>query len=165
MQPKYSLPKYALVERERRWLVPTDQLPALPAAHRRIEDRYIVGTRLRLRRITDSESGAVQNKLTRKYESDDAVARPIVTAYLDAGEHSVVAALPAHFLVKRRHRLGEFSIDLFEGPLAGLILAESEQPDAEALASLPLPAWLGTDVTDNPCYQGGNLAAHGLPES
>jgi CYTH domain-containing protein len=165
-QPEPPLPvppKYSLVERERRWLVA--RLPTLPVAHRLIEDRYIIGTRLRLRRITDSESGAVQHKLTRKYESDDATARPIVTAYLDAGEHEVLTALPAHCISKRRYRLAPFSVDLFDGPLAGLILAESEQPDAKALESLPLPDWLGADVTENPCYQGGHLAAHGLPET
>lgn len=156
-------PKYSLIERERRWLVA--RVPILPASFHHIEDRYIIGTRLRLRRITDSESGAAQHKLTRKYESDDAAARPIVTAYLDAGEHAVFAALPAHGISKRRYRLAPFSVDLFDGPLAGLILAESEQADAEALASLPLPDWLGADVTANPCYQGGHLAAHGLPET
>lgn len=158
-------PKYSLVERERRWLVASGQVPALPAEHRRIEDRYIIGTRLRLRRISDSSSGALQHKLTRKYESDDPAARPIVTAYLDAGEYDVVAALPAHNLVKRRYKIGAFSVDLFEGTLTGLILAESEQADAISLAALTLPAWLGADVTANPCYQGGHLAAHGLPES
>lgn len=156
-------PKYSLIERERRWLV--RRLPSLPAAHNLIEDRYIIGTRLRLRRITSSDSGAVQHKLTRKYEADDPSARPIVTAYLEAGEHAVFASLPAHPLTKRRHRLGAFSVDLFSGPLEGLILAESEQPDAETLAALPLPEWLGADVTNNPCYQGGHLAAHGLPET
>lgn len=157
------LPKYSLVERERRWLVA--QLPPLPAAHRRIEDRYIIGTRLRLRRITDSETGAVQHKLTRKYDSADPAARPIVTAYLEAAEHAVVAALPAHVITKRRHRLDGFSVDVFDGPLAGLVLAEREAADAASLAALPQPAWLGADVTQNPCYQGGHLAAHGLPET
>ena len=158
-----GLPKYALIERERRWLV--DRLPPLPAAHSSISDRYIIGTRLRLRQIMDSETDTATYKLTRKYAADDPTARPIVSAYLDAAEHAVVAALPAHCIQKRRHRADGFSIDLFEGGLAGLILAEREAPDAETLAALTLPAWLGADVTNNPCYQGGNLAAHGLPET
>ena len=158
-------PKYSLIERERRWLVRHDLLPPLPTAHRLIEDRYIIGTRLRLRRITHSDSGAVQCKLTRKYASDDPAARPIVTAYLDAAEHDVVAALPAQALVKRRHHVAGFSIDVFAGALAGLVLAEQEAPDAQTLATLALPPWLGEDVTHAICYQGGQLAAHGLPET
>ena len=158
-------PKYSLIERERRWLVLADLLPPLPAGRRLIEDRYIIGTRLRLRRITDSDSGAVEHKLTRKYESHDATARPIVTAYLDAAEHDVVAALPACVISKRRHHVAGFSIDVFAGALAGLVLAEQEAPDAAALAATALPSWLGADVTHAICYQGGHLAAHGLPET
>jgi len=159
------LPKYALIERERRWLVQADRLPPLPAAHRLIEDRYIIGTRLRLRRIMHSDGGAVEHKLTRKCDSDDARARPIVTAYLDAAEHAVVAALPANAIRKRRHHVDGFSVDVFAGPLAGLVLAEHEAPDADTLSTLVLPAWLGADVTEIPSYQGGHLAAHGLPET
>ncbi len=157
-------PKYSLIERERRWLVRSDLLPPLADALRLIEDRYIIGTRLRLRRITHSDSGALEYKLTRKYESDDATARPIVTAYLDAAEYEVMVALPANAINKRRHCIEGFSVDVFDGALAGLVLAEHEAADAHSLAALPLPAWLGADVTEIPCYQGGHLAACGLPE-
>lgn len=45
-----SRPKYSLFERERRWLVEPALLPTLGEA-RRIEDRYLDGTGLRLRAI------------------------------------------------------------------------------------------------------------------
>lgn len=53
-------PKYAHIERERRFLVDSGRLPPLDRARAavRIEDRYIDGTRLRLRRMTDVTSGA-----------------------------------------------------------------------------------------------------------
>ncbi|OWK31886.1 hypothetical protein [Sphingomonas mucosissima] len=57
-------PKYSHIERERRWLIDPARLPALPSAHLLIEDHYISGTRMRLRRMTDSASGQVALKLT-----------------------------------------------------------------------------------------------------
>ena len=151
--------KYSHVERERRFLVDPARRPDLSGlAHILIEDRYIDGTRMRLRRMTASDSGRVVLKLSKKYDVDDASARPMVTTYLTQIEYDLLAALPAHVLTKRRHDLGTFSIDLFESRLAGLELAESEQPDAASLAALVAPDWALAEVSEDAAYQGGNLA-------
>jgi CYTH domain-containing protein len=162
-------PKYAHIERERRWLVdhalrpPLDGLPFT-----RIEDRYIDGTHLRLRRMTDSQNGAVALKLTKKYDAADPRARPIVTAYLTEAEYAVFAALPARPLAKSRYKMNEgkkeFSIDCFHGPLDGLELAEIEWPDDAGLRGLEAPSWAVREVSDDPAYQGGALASLGLPK-
>lgn len=92
-------PKYAYIERERRWLVDGKARPlldGLPSVL--IEDRYLIGTRMRLRRMTDSMSDAVSLKLTKKYEADDPLARPIVTSYLTEDEFSLLATLPSRQL-------------------------------------------------------------------
>ena len=52
-----AAPKYAHVERERRWLIDPARLPALSAEYVLIEDRYLSGTRMRLRRMTDCADG------------------------------------------------------------------------------------------------------------
>ena len=162
-------PKYAHIERERRWLVdrrarpPLDGLPFVA-----IDDRYIRGTRLRLRRMTDSASGAESLKLTKKYDCADPLARPIVTAYLSQAEHAMFASLPADPLAKRRYSLAddgaEWSLDCFAGPLDGLDLLESEAADGTALAALQPPSWAVREVTADPRFDGGTLAARGLPE-
>lgn len=160
------VPKYALIERERRWRVDPARRPALTDDGVLIEDRYITGTRLRLRRMA-SAAGMI-HKLTKKYPSADSLARPIVTAYLDAEEYAVFAALAAAPLVKRRHPVTadglRFSVDRFEGPLAGLELAEIERPDAASLIAIAPPAWLTHDVSHDPRYDGASLAYHGLPK-
>jgi CYTH domain-containing protein len=76
--------------------------------------------------------------------------------------------LPGKVLRKTRHRLGkvagfDMSIDLFEGDLAGLILAEVEFPTAEALEAYPTPGFALREVTHDPRYNGGALVADGLP--
>ena len=156
--------KYSHVERERRFLVDPARRPDLSGmAYILIEDRYIDGTRMRLRRMTASGGSRVVFKLSKKYDVADASARPMVTTYLNQAEYDLLATLPAHLLTKRRHDLGSFSIDLFDGRLAGLELAENEQPDAAALAALQAPDWALAEVSDDPAYQGGNLALAGHP--
>src|SRR5206468_8023856 len=103
------------------------------------------GTRLRLRRMVDDASGRCILKLTKKYEAADALARPIVTAYLTEEEYRTLAALPARSISKRRYHVPAaadmFAIDLFLGPLRGLELAEIEcASDADLRAVVP-PDW------------------------
>lgn len=150
-------PKYSLPEHERRWLVDPARLPALDGPGRLIEDRYIDGTRLRLRRV-DGEA-----KLGKKYAGVGLSDHPIVNVYLDASEYAALATLPAAVLVKRRWRLGGFVIDRFEGRLAGLWLAEAEAPTRAALLDIVTPDWCAVEVTDDPRYTGGVLARADLP--
>lgn len=50
-----------------------------------------------------------------------------------------------------------FEVDEFAGDNAGLVVAEIELPAADA--PFPRPAWLGTEVTDQPRYYNLALAA------
>jgi CYTH domain-containing protein len=164
-----AAPKYAHVERERRWLVDPARLGDLSAFPSfRIEDRYLSGTRLRLRRMTDSATGSEALKLTKKYETDDPLARPIVTTYLSAAEYDALCAAEAAVVIKRRYAVDEakarFSVDRFEESLSGLVLAEIECADDEALRALASPGWTVKKVSADPRYQGGALALHGIPE-
>ena len=162
-------PKYAHVERERRWLVDPTRRPCVDGlSHVLVEDAYIIGTRLRLRRMTDSANNDHAYKLTKKYEADDPLARPIVTFYLTEQEFDLLASLPARTLAKRRYAMpverAIFSLDRFEGPLAGLELVEIEWPDDAGLRTLRAPPWAIREVSAEPDYQGGALAEFGIPE-
>jgi CYTH domain-containing protein len=160
-------PKYAHLEIERRWLVDAGAAVHLeltdPVA---ITDRYIIGTRMRLRMMRRGDETVF--KLTRKYECEDPVARPIVTAYLNPAEYEVFAALPALTLGKTRYKVRdgahEYSLDRFAGPLQGLWLSEIELPDLRQIIALADPPWAVRDVTNDPAYQGANLARCGIPE-
>jgi len=163
-------PKYARIELERRWLVDRAARPSLEGAWMTlIEDRYIDGTRMRLRRMSRPDLGETKWKLTKKYDTERPEARPIVTAYLTAAEYEVLTALPARVLVKRRYHLpidGRFwSLDVFEGLLAGLEVVETEADDEAALAALVPPAWATKEVTHDVRYQCGALAqSNAIPE-
>ena len=121
-----SLYKYRRIERERRFLL--DQFPsnASVARIRRITDRYIDGTALRLRQQTD-DTGPTTFKLTQKVPSPGSGAQQgfITTMYLSRGEFRTLVQLPAAQLSKTRYSVPPFGIDVFEGTLQGLVLAEA----------------------------------------
>jgi CYTH domain-containing protein len=152
--------KYARYELERRWLL--ERLPDGADAGSLIVDRYIEGTRLRLRH---AEPPHEQFKLTQKEAPapPDYALTVITTIYLTAEEYAVLAALPARVLRKRRHHFGRYSIDVFEGELAGLILAETEFAAEEEMRAHPLPEFAVRDVSDDVRYTGGALVYGGQP--
>jgi CYTH domain-containing protein len=150
--------KYARIERERRFLL-AGPPPAAVTARRRITDRYLPGTRLRLRRIDDLESGDSEFKFTQKVPADQPgfIQGLITNTYLSAAEYDLLATLPAAVLSKTRLSVPPLGIDVFEPPLHGLIMADVEfSTDSEAQAFLPPPAAVA-EVTDDPRFTGGSL--------
>ena len=152
--------KYARVERERRFLLA--QLPpgAVVVRVAQITDRYLTGTRLRLRRMQHADTGACEYKFTQKIPAD----RPgptqglITNTYLDQGEYDLLATLPALVLSKTRLSVSPMGIDVFDGPLTGLVLAEAEfTTDAEAAGFVP-PSYCLAEVTTDARFTGGRLA-------
>ena len=156
--------KYAQIERERRWF-----LASLPdalqnsQAYQLIEDRYITGTPLRLRRMTGADGQVAARKLTQKYQAADqsAYATTITNFYLDEASYALLETLPAQILVKKRFKLVngrfQFSIDQFSGTLTGLVLAEIEKPDMDSLMQIPHPDFALCEVTEDPRFTGGSL--------
>ena len=155
--------KYAKFERERRFLVSPAAAASLGGAYTRFEDLYIAGTRSRLRIAMHSDGGATEYKLTQKLQQPSATQRRITTIYLAEAEHRVFASLPGLRLAKQRHRWPEHSVefgfDVFEGALAGLLLAEIEAESDEALRAIRPPTLAALEVTDDDAFTGGALAA------
>lgn len=156
-----TIPKYAVLENERRFLVA--KTPDLAgAAVRLIEDFYIDGARLRLRTVTHFDGHAPEYKFCKKYPSDDPASGAIVNIYLTAEEHAVLARLPGRPVRKRRYRTAwggrGYGVDVFEGALAGLVLCEAEAATPEAIRALAFPPWATREVTGDVFFTGGNLA-------
>lgn len=154
-----DLPKYAHWVAERRFLVDAAALPPLdPVGARRIEDLYIDGGRLRLRAITYLSTGEREFKLAKKYAPDNPMIGPMTNLYLTAEEHAALNTLPGARLSKLRHKIGAFTVDVFEGPLEGLVLAECEATNRMAAMRFDVPPWCVREVTTDPQYTGWRLA-------
>jgi CYTH domain-containing protein len=158
--------KYARIERERRFLLAGPPPPSAVTARRRITDRYLPGTRLRLRRIEHLNSADCEFKFTQKVPAS----RPgyvqglITNTYLSAAEYALLASLPAAVLSKTRLSVPPLGVDIFEPPLHGLIMADVEfSTDSEAQSFLPPPAAVA-EVTDDSRFTGGSLVSARRPD-
>jgi CYTH domain-containing protein len=150
--------RYAQTEREQRWAVTQTPLAMSRRAH--IVDLYLTGTRLRLRRV-ESE-GEIVFKLAQKVRSipDSPEVVSLTNMYLSRDEYDTVARLGGAELRKTRWHVAEdgcdIAVDVFEGRLLGLVLAETELNDGEPRRSAP--SFAAADVTDDDRFSGGALA-------
>lgn len=158
--------KYACLEIERRYLLrelPTDLIGRDHSWY--IVDRYISNTRLRLRRMISPSRNKSIIKLGQKYRdpAQDPTQATMTTMYLNDDEYRCLAQLEAKEIVKKHYEYEYqgriYGIDVFEGSLRGLILAEIECETEEELAHLSLPSFALQDVTDDPFFSGGFLAS------
>lgn len=148
--------KYAVVERERRYLVA--RLPEGVSSTKEILDRYVTGTRMRLREMRDSD-GSVTLKLGHKVRLTEGPAEVACTNfYLDDEEWALLSVLPARLLRKKRHVVHRdgllVAIDEHED---GTLIAEIDDRDRPAE---PVPDWLDVlqDVSDDESRTGMGLA-------
>jgi CYTH domain-containing protein len=155
--------KYTRVEYERRFLVSpqADWRSAVEPYSKVFEDKYLAGTRLRLRIQTDTDTGRRLIKLNKKLESPSPYFRTIGRILLSPGEYEILASASGNALRKIRHyhyHLGQaFSVDRFEGELDGLVLCETEAEGLDELMRIELPAFATREVTEDPFFTGGNL--------
>ncbi|HYY42687.1 MAG TPA: hypothetical protein VE775_08160 [Pyrinomonadaceae bacterium] len=156
--------KYARIERERRYLL-REFPPGLErnAYHTQIFDNYITDTRLRLRKIREPYKREWTWKLSQKFAPDPAdLSRTLISnIYLSQYEYEQLAVFEGNELRKNRypyeHDGRTYAIDVFLGPLWGLILAESEfATDEEMAAAAPLP-FAVLEVTNDELFTGGRL--------
>lgn len=148
--------KYAVVERERRFIVAN--LPEGIASSKDIVDRYVTGTRLRLREVREGD-GTVTRKLGHKVRLGHGPSEVACTNfYLDDGEWALLMTLPAKLLRKRRHLVRR----------DGLLVAIDEHEDGTLIAEIDdhddrsnlLPEWLDVveDVSGDEAWTGVSLA-------
>ena len=149
--------KYAVVERERRFLLASLPEEAIVST-RKIVDRYVTGTRLRLREVRDADGGVVR-KLGHKVRLIEGPGEVACTNfYLNDQEWALLAALPAQVLRKKRHMAHR----------DGLTVAVDEHEDGTLIAEIDdrdrpsqfVPEWLDIveDVSDDERWTGASLA-------
>ena len=155
--------KYSRIEYERRFLVlpDADWKQSVEPFSKIYDDKYLSGSRLRLRILTDTDTGRQLIKLTKKFESESAYFRQLTSIILSPEEYQIFDALDGHRLEKERYyhyyKNQVYSIDVFAGELDGLILCETERDSLEDLMKAEFPAYAVRDVTEDEFFTGGNL--------
>jgi len=148
--------KYAVVERERRYLVAA--LPKGVTSTQTVVDRYLTGTRMRLREVV-GDDGSVVRKLGHKVRLSEGPEEIACTnLYLDDAEWALLVDLPGRQLRKKRHLVHRdgltVAIDEHED---GALVAEIDDGDEP---SDVVPEWLGVveDVSADERWTGWALA-------
>lgn len=157
--------KYARIERERRFLLRTFPHSVQVVRSRRITDRYIDGTCLRLRQ-QKYDDGLISLKLTQKIPERGSGAKQglITSMHLTQPEFEVLASLPARQLIKTRYSVQSFGIDVFEDTLQGLVLAEAEFDSADEAEAFVIPDYVVCEVSADYRFTGGQLACATRPQ-
>ena len=149
------------MEIERKFL--PDKLPALDGYEKkRIEQGYLcVDPVVRIRRSDD--------EYYMTYKSRGLVAREEYNLPLNkaAYEH-LKPKCDGKFIEKDRYLipLGDgyegltVELDIFDGAMKGLVLAEVEFESVDQADSFTPPEWLGKDVTGDPHYYNSNMSAN-----
>lgn len=148
--------KYAVTERERRYLVA--RLSSGVATTREIVDRYVLHTRLRLREVRERDATVVR-KLGHKVRLPDGPAEVACTNfYLSEEERAVLTELPASVFRKKRH--------LYQRD--GFLVAIDDHEDGTPVTEIDdgdhpsqnVPDWLDVleDVSDKERWTGSHLA-------
>jgi CYTH domain-containing protein len=151
-------------EVERKFLVdalPDRGLSAFPAL---IEQGYVAagsnGTEVRLRRKGERFYQTIKKgQGLSRVQTEVALSRDQFDALWPHTEGRRV--------VKQRHEIPYgrhvIELDVFQGLLEGLIIAEVEFASVEEAGAFDPPEWFGEEVTDDARYQNRNLALHGRP--
>ncbi len=162
--------KYTRVEYERRFLVSprVEWKSHVESYSKTFEDKYLRDARLRLRILTDSDTGRRLIKLNKKSESASPYFQTVSRILLSPAEYELLDSIEGNRLRKTRyyHNFSGrvFSVDVFEGELDGLILCETEAESLEELMLASPPDYAKCEVTEDAFFTGGNLCRMTRPE-
>ena len=151
-------------EIERKFLVSGDGWRAGVVRHERLQDGLIAATadrKVRVRRYGDRATLTVKAKTGSLRNAEFEYEIPVADA-----EDMLAHHCDSFPLAKTRHYVPfkgfTWEIDVYEGLLAGVTLAEVEIPREDV--DVPLPPWIGAEVTGLPEYKKANLKQARLAE-
>lgn len=157
----------AHIRRERRYLLPSLPRALAQGVAAMIEERYIVGTGLRLRRtLTPGARTAGYGPgltLGQRVRTGSAASELVtLTDDLSTDQYAALARLPADVLVWRRYQVRlstrKCGVNVFSGELKGLVLAEAAFTSPEEARTFPQPVYAVAEVTPDERFAGWALA-------
>ncbi len=152
-------------EVERKWLV-IEQPDLTGLKGKEVVQGYIAvtadGTEVRIRQKGD--------KYFQTIKSDGGLVRGEVEIELTKEQYEDLwQATAGRRLEKTRYEIAldgaKIELDVYNGDLTGLVVAEVEFPSIRDSETFSQPAWFGREVTEDKRYKNKNLALNGLPRT
>jgi adenylate cyclase len=152
------------MEIERKFLVsqPPDELDRHRSA--RIEQGYLAtvesGAEVRLRRVDDQPYLTVKRGRGEVREEEEVELRPEQFERLWPLTEGLRVTKTRHWIPAGDRTI---ELDVYDGPLEGLLTAEVEFPSERDSHAFDPPPWFGEEVTDDDRYKNEALARDGMP--
>jgi adenylate cyclase len=151
-------------EIERKFLVSNSAWRNSVEAEIRIRQFYLAaapGRTVRIR-ISDGADAMLTLKFSGKERGRDEFEYPIPLTEAEEMQAFALGRTIEKTRFHVRHDGYLYEVDVFEGQLAGLVIAELETPDI--VPADRLPSWLGPEVTHEGRYYNASLALNTVPE-
>jgi CYTH domain-containing protein len=151
-------------EIERKFLVSNSAWRNSAEAEIRIRQFYLAaapGRTIRIR-ISDGADAMLTLKFSGKGRGRDEFEYPVPLAEAEEMQAFALGRMIEKTRFHVRHDGYLYEVDVFEGQLAGLVIAELETPDI--VPADRLPPWLGPEVTHEGRYYNASLALNTVPE-
>lgn len=147
---------------ERRFLLPSLPRPVTQGRVALVEEHYLKGTGLTLRKAMSAAGGAELSLGQQVRSASDRTARVTLTERLTPDAYAALARLPADVLVWRRYDV-ELSgwpcaVHVFEGELHGLVLAQAAFASRAEAWQFPPPVYAVAEVTGDARFAEPSLA-------
>jgi adenylate cyclase len=147
------------LEIERKFLVRDETWRAAETHSERLVDGLLAtskGRKVRVRLYADRATIAVKTRKRGRVRSEFEYVIPI-----DDAHQLLATECGRNVLAKTRHYVPHASltweVDVYEAPLDGVILAEVELASSDQ--ALPLPSWVGAEVTEDPAFRKSRMFA------
>jgi len=152
-----------MLEIERKFLIHLSKLPTL-GRPQIIHQAYLMTDEARSLRIRQKDG---QYILSIKIDAGGITRHEHeIDISPDMGAQLFAAPLIGAVIEKRRYQIGHgahlWELDIFEGGLKGLYIAEIELGDEDEV--FERPEWIGEEITHDKRYQNSMIALHGKPE-
>jgi CYTH domain-containing protein len=139
------------IEIERKFLVISDSWRASCSKTERLKDGLVAASadrKVRVRIYADKATITIKSKRDRQIRLEYEYQIPIADA------EELLSICDPFKVEKRRHYVNyagySWVIDEYEGLLSGTVIAEIELDDPHS--NVPLPDWVGAEVTNDPAY-------------
>ena len=147
------------LEIERRFLVDTEKLPEVNCGYVLVQG-YLnkPGSPFTVRaRVSTGVYGRKLAFMTIKSKVEYGVNKEFEYNIPVEDAEEIISLCQTRVITKARYLVGPFEVDVFEGPLQGLVIAEIELKDITE--NFDKPDWLGVEITDMREFSNSNMAS------
>lgn len=164
VNPRGFVWKVTDMETERKFLIlkPIEDYREYPS--RQIEQAYLCtqGCTIRIRKLDDTCYLTLKRNLSKQFDSTAIVNHEVEEEIPLSSYEYLLSKVDGQLVRKRRYYIPHedhiIELDVFEGPLSGLVMAEIEYDSLDEIEDVSIPDWFGPEVTQDKRFRNSHLS-------